>query len=210
MNNDPNASIHNEPVSSLRHTSSNNHVEVHSFPANTGTNRPATPQPAILKMTRSVRRQIYTSDLVFAMSTCLQGAPKKINDILDRIQDRLDNINNILYGGGKFVLSPRDYKKYNKVIVKMKKLVVDMSDGEILTPDFFNAVMMLVEDTFESVKHSKSHRLKHEWTMLRNSMATFCNHVLNEPDEFDPAWPGYKYEAMGVTLGRRFEKVIMS
>jgi hypothetical protein len=170
----------------------------------------ATPQKTI-KLTRSIRRQIYTADLVFALVTNISGSvPKNVKSVLIRIQKRIDNINGILYGNQRFVLSPRDHKKYNQVINKIKKLIIDVDDGDMLSPDFFNAIMLLVEDTYESVKASKKKTLQHEWRMLRNSMGTFCNHVINEPDEFDPDWPGYKYEALGVALGKKFEAVMMS
>lgn len=168
-------------------------------------------QKPVLKMTRSVRRQLYTADIIFAMSCCLKGElPKKTKAVLDRVQTRVDNINKILYGGGRFVLSPRDYKKYNRVIDQLKKIVMDIGEDNQLSPDFFNAVMLLVEDTWESVTLSKKNVLKHEWRMLRNSMATFCRHILNEPDEYDPDWPGYRYEGLGVALGNKFNKVMMS
>jgi len=164
-----------------------------------------------IKLTRSIRRQIYTADLVFALVNNISGSvPKNVKSVLSRIQKRIDNINWILYGNQRFALSPRDHKKYNQVINKIKKLILDVDDGDMLSPDFFNAIMMLVEDTYESVKSSKKKPLQHEWRMLRNSMGTFCRHILNEPEEFDPAWPGYKYEALGVALGKKFDKVIMS
>ena len=183
--------------------------------------------PSLLKLTRSIRRQIYTADLVFALVTNISGSvPKNVRDILERIQKRIDNINGILYGNHRFVLSPRDHKKYNQVINKIKKLIIDIDDGDMLSPDFFNAIMLLVEDTYESVKSSKKKTLQHEWRMLRNSMGTFCRNILNEPDgtpggikfRCDPKiyndriadWPGYKYEPMGVALGKKFEKVMMA
>ena len=182
--------------------------------------------PGVLKLTRSVRRQLYTADIVFAMSMCLEGRlPKKTRDVLGRVRARVDNINRIIYGGGRFVLSSRDYKKYNRIISEIKTIIMEMSDDNHLDPDFFNAVMLLVEDVYESVQASTSKGLKHEWAMLRRSMGTFCKHVLNEPAgspglEFpgdskiynyrQADWAGYAYEAMGVALGERFKRVMMA
>lgn len=168
------------------------------------------PPPQILKFTRAVRRQIYTADLVFAMSTCLDGnIPKKTVAVLKRIQVRVDNINKILYGGGRFVLTPRDWKKYNRVIEQLKKMIMNISADNKLEADFFNAVLMLIEDTRESVKKSANKELQREWTMLNRSMATFCKHLIKEPKHFDPNWVGYKYEALGVALGHKFESAMM-
>jgi len=168
-------------------------------------------ETATLKLTRSIRRQIYTADLVFAMSTCLDGdLPKKTIEVLARIQARIDNINKILYGGGRFVLAQRDWEKYNRIIKQMKTMIINISDDNKLGPDFFNAVMMMVEDAYESVTQSKNKRLQHEWAMLRQSMGTFCKHVIDEPEEFDPDWIGYKYESIGAALGEKFKKVMMS
>jgi len=167
--------------------------------------------PSPLKLTRSIRRQIYTADLVFAMATSLDcDMPKKTFDVMARIQARVDNINKILYGGGRFILTQKDWEKYNRIIKEMKTMILNISDDNKLGPDFFNAVMLMVEDAYESVTQSKNQRLQHEWAMLRKSMATFCKHVLDEPDKFDPDWPGYKYERMGDAMGQKFEKVMMS
>lgn len=178
-----------------------------AFSFSGGTNQPGT----VLNLTRSIRRQIYTADLIYAMSVCLAGTlPKKTKDVLTRIQARLNNINKLLYGGGRFVLSERDYKKYNRIINQVKDIISDISTNEKLNPDFFNACMMLVEDTYESAKQSKRTGLLHEWAMLRRSMSTFCSHVLDEPDEFDPDWAGYKYEPMGIALAAKLNAVMMS
>jgi len=167
--------------------------------------------PAPLKLTRSIRRQIYTADLVFAMVTSLDcDMPKKTFDVMARIQARVDNINKILYGGGKFVLAQKDWEKYNRIINEMKTMILNISDDNKLGPDFFNAIMLMVEEAYESVTQSKNQRLQHEWAMLRKSMGTFCSHIINEPDGFDPDWIGYKYESIGVALGEKFEKVIMA
>ena len=130
--------------------------------------------------------------------------------MLARIQARVDNINKILYGGGRFVLAQKDWEKYNRIIKDMKTMIMNISEGNKLGPDFFNAVMLMVEEAYESVTQSKNQRLQHEWAMLRKSMGTFCSHIINEPDEFDPNWIGYKYESIGVALGEKFEKVIMA
>ena len=132
--------------------------------------------PGVLKLTRSVRRQLYTADIVFAMSMCLEGRlPKKTRDVLGRVRARVDNINRIIYGGGRFVLSSRDYKKYNRIISEIKTIIMEMSDDNHLGPDFFNAVMLMVEDVYESVQASTSKGLKHEWAMLRRSMGRFAS-----------------------------------
>lgn len=165
-----------------------------------------------LKMTRAIRRQIYTADIVFSMSCMKDLMPtKRMRDVLGRIEKRTNNINRILYGGGKFVLEWRDYKKFNDVINKIKTIIMDLGgDDELLSPDFFNALMFLVENTYESVKLSKHRGLNHEWKMLRKSMGTFCEYVLEEPKDFDPDWPGYKDELLGVALGKKFNHIMMA
>lgn len=152
---------------------------------------------AILKMTRAVRQQVYTADLAFAMVISLGSdstIPRNTKAVLKRIHIRLDNINRILYGDGKFVLSPRDFKKYNRVILSIKKMISDITKNDRLETDFINAVLMMVEDTRESVKNSNNKKLQHEWNMLNQSLATFYRHIVQEPEPFNPEFTGYKYE----------------
>ncbi len=167
---------------------------------------------AILKMTRAVRQQVYTADLAFALVTGLYSdstIPWKGKAVLKRIYTRLDNIHRILYRGGNFVLSPRDFKKYNRVILSIKKIILDITENNRVGNDFINAVLMMVEDTRESVKDSNNKKLQYEWNMLNQSLATFYKHIVQEPEPFNPEFTGYKYERLGVALGQKFQKVIM-
>lgn len=170
-----------------------------------------------VKMTRAVRRQVYTLDLVFATSLTM-GAddgklPKKTKDVLSRIIARTDNLKRILHGGPKFQLSPRDRKKYLRNIEVMKRMISAYIDNDRLENDFFNAVLMLVEDCREASKRSQNKQLQHEWKMLNQSLFTLYGHMVeSEPEPHpnrDDSWSGYKYQVLGVSLGKKFEKVMM-
>lgn len=173
---------------------------------------------AELKLTRAVRRQIYTADLVFCTAVTFELSnekpPKKTIDVLNRIKTRLENINHILYGGTRdqFLkrVSDKDRKRYLETIGRIRELMNEVLKDDHVEPDFFNAVLMVVENTRESVKMSKNKNLQKQWTMLNRSLATFCNHIIDEPAEYDPEWIGYKYEPLGVAMGERFHNVMMS
>lgn len=186
---------------------------------------------ATLKLTRAVRRQIFTTDLVFCTAVTLklsnEKLPKKTVDVLDRIETRLDNINHTLYGGTRdqFLkrISEKDRKRYLKTIDRIRDMMNIILEGDQAELDFFNAMMMVADDTNQSVKQSQNKHLRHEWLMLTKSFATLMNHIIEEPEgqpglkfpgdpgEYnrrDADWVGYKYEDMGVALGLRFERII--
>lgn len=183
-------------------------------------------------MSKATRRQIYVSDLVFATSLVYEKSEKpelKTRQVLTRINARLENINSLLYKGARGdllqKLSPKDQKSYLKKIKKMQTLLEMIWAGDRVEADFFNALLYLVEQVRDSTKKSKNKKLQHEWKMLNQSINTFYGHIVPEPEgtqdlvfpmeprrkyhRRDETFIGYKYQDMGVVLGKKFERIFI-
>jgi len=177
--------------------------------------RPLKPRTELI-MTKAIRRQLYTVDLVHGIIAATQCAdvtlPKKTKAVIARILSRVRKIKKVVWGGDTYNLSPRDEKKHGRVVKAMQKLLHDAIMGDWFETDLITAVLFLVEEARESSKRSSNFELKMDWLMLNQSLYTLYNHLTEEDQEPEPRdndWPGYKYESLGAMLGKQFEKEIM-
>ncbi len=182
------------------------------------------------KLTKAIRRQIYTTDLIYSTSIVFElgkDVQPKTKNVLKRINARLENINQILYGGSREklvdALDTKSQRNYFKTIEKIKQVLIVSWEGDKVEADFFNAILYIVENVRQSAKKSNNKQLLHEWSMLNQSLNTLFCHIVEEPEgneqlntPNDPKkyyhritdFIGYKYQDLGVVMGQRFEKVL--
>jgi hypothetical protein len=178
---------------------------------------PGTPSPKKLTMTRAVRRQLYTAEIVFASVNCIQcdggQVPRKTRAVVERILSRVAEIRTEIYGGEKFILSRRDMKKHARIIDAMQRVLADAISGDRFEQDLINALLLLVENTRQASRKSSNSELKKHWNLLNGSLFTLHNHLTESDPEPGPnrdgTWPGYKYQQLGAALGKKIEKEIM-
>lgn len=141
--------------------------------------------------------------------------PRKTKLVIDRLKNQMNEINRILYGGDRtaFVdhLSPKDRKRYTYTMLRMGGVLDSAWDNDEVDLDFYEAVLMVADDTAKAVQQSKNKRLKACWGRLGKSVVTLYGHMtadVIEPKEFDPDWIGWEYMKLGKKLGERLEEVI--
>jgi len=160
----------------------------------------------LTNFSRSNRTLILTVDMVGALADTLQAdngpMPQKTARCVTRIQNRIQNIQAIVYGGPQLVLAPGVYRKYKRIIISIKKLIDGLAD-DVVELDFFNAVLVLVEDARVNCRRSKNKRLLREWTYLNQSLATLYGHL-------DPDLSEIKWMALGENLAGRFKKMMVA
>jgi hypothetical protein len=150
----------------------------------------------------SVKNQIIGTDLVFGLFYPMKGDmsySKNSRKCIKRIENRLNNIKKTLYEGDLLVLNPRDHKKYNTIIDKVQNIIIGMD----LDLDYFNAVLMVVEDIRESAKNSNNKALYNDWTLLSQSLNTLYKHL-------DPNLTKDKFMKLGKNLANRIYKTYKS
>ncbi len=158
----------------------------------------------VVSFSKSNRNLILTVDLVIALASCIESEksmPLKTKRCIDRINKRVSNIQNIIYGGNTLVLVPTNYRKYARIIKSIKKLIDNIA-GEIVELDFFNAVLVLVEDARIGCKKSKNTRLQLEWGYLNQSLATLYGHV-------DQGLNAHEWMVLGENLAQRFKRIMV-
>lgn len=154
---------------------------------------------------KSNRNLILTVDLVVALADTLRAdraMPVKTRRCVDRIKARILNIQNIVYGGSTLVLDPAEYRQYSRIVLSIKKLINNISNNNVVELDFFNAVLVLVEDARISSRRSKNKRLPREWDYLNQSLSTLYSHI-------DPDLSQYKWMALGENLATRFKRIMI-
>ena len=107
-----------------------------------------------------------------------------------------------MFSGPSLVLAPTDFRKYRRVIKTIGKLI-DSIGGETVDLDFFNAVLLLVEDAREGCQRSKNTRLQREWNFLNQSLATLYGHV-------DPDLDQHNFMVLGKNLAARMERAMVA
>ena len=175
-----------------------------------------------IKLTRAIRRQIYTQDIIMALILTREAdktkpMPRKTALLILRLKNQMDEINHVLYGGDRvaFVdrLTPKDRNRYTKTMFRMGDVLDSAWENNEVGPDFFEAVLMVTDDTAKAVQQSNNKRLKLCWNRLRNSVNTLYTHMTEDVPaqvKFDPDWIGYKYMRLGEMLGTKIEEVMMS
>lgn len=153
---------------------------------------------------KSNRNLILTVDLVLAMTSSLETdttLPAKTKRCIERINARIKNIQDIIFGGPTLVLSPTNYRQYKRIIMSVKKLI-DNIYCEVVELDFFNAVLCKVEDARVGCKNSKNTTLQREWEYLNQSLATLYGHV-------DPELESHQWMVLGENLAERFSGILV-
>lgn len=161
----------------------------------------------VTRFTRAARRNILTIDLVKALADTMRteddrALPRNTRRCIDRVNARIKNIQEIIYSGPTLALAPGHYKKYARIVMSIKKLI-DNIGSDVVELDFFNAVLVLVEDARLACRRSKNIRLQREWNFLNQSLATLYGHV-------DPDLSQIKWMALGDNLAGRFRRIIMA
>ena len=142
-----------------------------------------------------VKNQIIGLDLTFGLYNTLaddKKLPKKSKDCISRVRKRVKNIKNIIYQRDVLVLKSSDHKKYKSIIKNIQEMLVKVDLGL----DYFNTVLMVVEDIRISTKNSNNKELYREWVMLSQSLNTLYTHS-------DPDLSKEKYMKLGKSLGMK-------
>ncbi len=158
----------------------------------------------VASFSKSKRNLILTADLVTALTGCLKSEtamPMKTRQCIERINKRISNIREIVYGGPNMVLSPGDFRKYERIICSIKKIIDNMAD-DVVELDFINAILALVEDARISSRKSKNKTLQREMGYLNQSLATLYGHV-------DPELSEHTWMVLGENLAGRFRKIMV-
>lgn len=147
----------------------------------------------------AVKKQIISTDLVFGLYKTMaddEKLPKNSRKCIKRIENRINNIKTILYGRETLVLSKKDHKKYTTTIKRIQDFLKSIDFGL----DFFNAILMIVEDTRLSAKKSNNKKLIQEWRLLSQSLNTLYCHI-------DPKLEDFDNMKLGENLGIRIFKM---
>jgi len=159
--------------------------------------------PKIISFPSAMRRQLASIDIVFSLIENIKKKrkiTKKEKNCIARISNRIENIKTIHYGGEKLILSARGLRQYKKIITSLKKLV-DSYNLEAFSNDFFNAVLLIVENARISSKKSKNMQLEKEWTYLNQSLMTLYQYS-------DPDLSNYEDMKKGQEMGNKMASII--
>ena len=131
---------------------------------------------------RAVRRQLLTLDLVYALvSNLLESGSLKANarQCAKRIEVRVQNIKQLLYGGTRLVLTPKDLRQYSRGVNALLELVesMDVGGSQQRGLEFFNAVLFTVSDVRVQVLKSKNSKLRHEWLLIDKMLNTLYGYA---------------------------------
>lgn len=129
----------------------------------------------LINFSRSVRRQLLTTDLVYGLVQNLITCEKlnyKERVSADGIMRRINNIKHILYNGDKLVLSNKNLRVYSREVQKIVDLVDDiLTNGTDM--EFFNSVLLVVSDVHMNVLRSNNKKLRREWMFTDQMLNTF-------------------------------------
>lgn len=155
-------------------------------------------KPPII-FSQNIKNQIIGTDLVFGLYCTLKDSPnlsKNSKRCIKRIENRIKNIKRIICNGKTLVLTSKDHKKYSQIIKNIQSLIQSVD----LDLDYFNAVLMIVEDIRVSAKKSKNKTLYKEWLLLSQSLNTLYSHL-------DPELSKIEFMKLGENLGKRIYKI---
>lgn len=152
---------------------------------------------------KSVRRQLLGIDLVYTLIENLKKNNKlncRQKACVDRITKRIESIRAIHCDNKIF--SNKNFKRYSKLIEKIKKNIKSLDEKQ-LSFEFYNAVLLNVEDTRDQVQQSRHKKLKIDWNFLNQSLYTLYTYA-NIPDPITE----YQYCKSGQKIGESLQAII--
>lgn len=174
----------------------------------------------MIKLTKSIRRQIYTQDVIMTMIISREMDKKTpltepTRQVINDLKNQMESVNNALYGGERVDFVDRLSKKHQKLYIaemtRLGNVIESAIDGQLVGLDYHNATLMVVDDTLKSIKQSKKPALKVLWDRVLRSTITLYNHITKTfPQQTVPGheWTGYKYMQLGEALGYKLERVM--
>ena len=127
-----------------------------------------------MNFSRSVRRQLLTTDLVYGLvGNLLENWNINQRERLcaNRINRRVENIKHILYGGEKLILSKKNLRLYAREVSTLLDFVEDeLNSGGNMS--FFNSVLLVVSDVRMNVLRSNNKKLHREWSLIDQMLNT--------------------------------------
>ena len=137
----------------------------------------------ITPFNRTKRQQIFTLELVNALlnGTDKKKLPTKSRPCFVGIRNRVIKLQNILYNNqGSPHLRRREYNKFQRIIRTLKNYITNQYP-DIVTLDFYNALMMMVFDISDCMKKTQE---KKYWQEIGNMLETVFLHLAgNYEDE---------------------------
>ncbi|MGE4296996.1 MAG: hypothetical protein AB7E47_03115 [Desulfovibrionaceae bacterium] len=120
-----------------------------------------------MSMSRAVRRQLCTLDLVFSVMDAIGGfytahdapMPQDVAALVDDVLRGTRLCMRILVPTGTMYVTRKQDRAYHRALEGMKAEILDAYKGEeIPTREFLNAVLLLVEDTAAQMPPSPAQR----------------------------------------------------
>lgn len=173
-----------------------------------------------IKFTRSFRRQIYTQDVLMAWVLAVDGSKddqitKEIREYVQSIRSILEGIDSLLFGSTRIdlvnLIDKKDVARYTRVVMQLNDVLNEAWAGNKIDLDFYNAILMVVEDTAKELQKSKNKDLSTIWELLADTVLDLYFLMANdvvEPKEFDSDWIGWKYMELGTKLGHKLERIV--
>jgi len=136
-----------------------------------------------IKFDRISREQIITCDLAWALMTTMQleALQPKTRMCVNSVLVQVGNVQKILFRGAAVpVLKPTDYRKYQRVLVRLKKLITE-GYGPTVQWDFHNGVIMKVCKICDELEdHTPNALTLQYWKKMVATMVTLCAQMADE------------------------------
>jgi len=149
---------------------------------------------------KSLRSQLITLDITDAIMIALlkSKAERKAEGVkhqferktwrcIDRISNRILLLRETIMGGQAPVLGQKQYNRYQKIMKKVMKLLIDQnvsSEHGFDLVESLNSALCLVEDREKETKEKKVPTHK-DWGMLHQSLFTLYKHIDSDLTETD-------------------------